>query len=278
MTAARDVQQIEEANAAGRMPVVLVHGLWLLPGSWERWVRLLSEAGFAPIAPGWPDDPDTVAEAVAHPEGLANKTIGQIADHLAGLIGRLDRKPAVIGHSLGGLLTEILAGRGLAQASVAISPAPFRGVLPLPIAALRSALPVLRNPANFRRAVPLTYDQFRFAFANAVGEDEARELYETFSVPAPGAPVFQAATANLNPWTEARIDRRAADRGPLLVVAAGRDHTVPASIARASYHRQRRNPGVTEIVEVPDRGHSLVVDQGWRDIAEIALAFVRRHA
>jgi pimeloyl-ACP methyl ester carboxylesterase len=269
-------QQIERANASTRTPVVFVHGLWLLPSSWDRWAALFDEAGYAAVAPGWPDDPETVEEANANPEVFAGKTVGQVADHVADVIGKLDRKPAVIGHSFGGLLTQIVAGRGLAAASVAIDPAPFRGVLPLPVSALRSASPVLGNPANRSRAVPLTYDQFRYAFANAVDEDEAKQLYETYAVPAPGAPLFQAATANFNPWTEAKVDTKNPERGPLLVISGERDHTVPWAIANASYKKQKRNEGVTEIVEIPGRGHALTIDSGWRDVAETALAFVKR--
>jgi pimeloyl-ACP methyl ester carboxylesterase len=182
----------------------------------------------------------------------------------------------VIGHSFGGLLTQILAGRGLAAASVAISPAPFRGVLPLPISALRSSSAVLSNPANRHRAVPLTYDQFRYAFANAVPEDEAEELYEAYSVPGPGEPIFQAAAANLNPWTEAKVDTKNPERGPLLIISADRDHTVPWAIANASYKRQERNEGVTEIVKLAGRGHALTIDSGWRQVADTALEFVKR--
>ena len=182
----------------------------------------------------------------------------------------------MIGHSFGGLLTQILAGRGLSGASVAIDPAPFRGVLPLPISALKSSRPVLGNPANRSRAVPLTYEQFRFAFANAVSEEEAKELYATFAVPASGTPLFQAATANLNPWTEAKVDSKNPERGPLLIISGEKDNTVPWSIANASYKRQKRNDGVTEIVEIPGRGHVLTVDSGWREVADTALAFVRR--
>jgi pimeloyl-ACP methyl ester carboxylesterase len=269
-------QQIERANASTRTPVVFVHGLWLLPSSWDRWAALFDEAGYAAVAPGWPDDPETVEEANANPEVFAGKTVGQVADHVADVIGKLDRKPAVIGHSFGGLLTQIVAGRGLAAASVAIDPAPFRGVLPLPVSALRSASPVLGNPANRSRAVPLTYDQFRYAFANAVDEDEAKQLYETYAVPAPGAPLFQAATANFNPWTEAKVDTKNPERGPLLVISGERDHTVPWAIANASYKKQKRNEGVTEIVEIAGRGHALTIDSGWRDVAETALAFVKR--
>jgi len=271
-----DDEQIERANATGLAPVVFIHGLWLLPSSWDRWARVFEDAGYVALTPGWPDDPESVAEANAHPEVFAGKTVGQVADHYAQMIGRLDRKPAIVGHSFGGLLTQILAGRGLAMAAVAIDPAPFRGVLPLPISALRSAKPALSNPANRNRAIPLTFEQFRYGFANAVSEAEARELYETFAVPAPGAPLFQAAAANLNPWTEAKVDIDNPDRGPLLIMSGEKDNTVPWAIAHASYKKQVRNQALTEIVEMPDRGHALVIDSGWREVADTALAFVRR--
>jgi len=232
--------------------------------------------GFAALTPGWPDDPETVDEAKTHPEVFANKSVGQVADHFEEVIKGLTKKPVVIGHSFGGLLTEILAGRGLAAASVAISPAPFRGVLPLPISSLRAASPALRNPANVHRAIPLTYDQFRFAFANAVTEGEAKELYETFAVPTPAKPLFQAAAANLNPWTEVKVDTKNPDRGPMLIISTEFDHTVPWAISNASYKREKRNDGVTEIVKIPGRGHALTIDRGWRDVADLVLAFVQR--
>ena len=268
--------QVEQANAGGRTPVVFVHGLWLLPSSWDRWAAVFDEAGLAPVTVDWPDDPETVAEANAHPEVMAGKTIGDVADHVAEVIGQLTVRPAVIGHSFGGLLAQIVAGRGLSAATVAIDPAPFRGVLPLPISALRSASPVLSNPRNRGRAIPLTYDQFRYAFANAVGEEEAKALYEEFMVPAPGAPLFQAATANFNPWTEAKVDHENPDRGPLLIISGEKDHTVPPAIANAVYKRQKDNPGVTEIAALAGRGHALVIDSGWREVADTALAFIRR--
>ena len=268
--------QIDAANTSGLTPVVFVHGLWLLPSSWDRWRAAFQEAGYTTLAPAWPDDPNTVEEANAHPEVFAHKTVGQIADHFEDVIGKLAKKPAIVGHSFGGLLTQILAGRGLAAASVAIDPAPFRGVLPLPISALKSAAPVLGNPANHGRAVPLTYDQFRFAFANAVSESEAHELYNTYAVPGSGTPLFQAATANLNPWTEAKVNTKNPDRGPLLIMDGEKDNTVPWAIANASFKKQRRNAGVTEIVKVADRGHSLTIDHGWREVADTALAFVQR--
>src|SRR4030088_3002949 len=269
-------EQINQTNATGRTPVVFIHGLWLLPSSWDRWAEVFEEAGYAPLTPGWPDDPETVAEAKAHPEVFAHKTIGQVADHYAEVIGQLKKKPAVIGPSFGGLLTQIVAGRGLAAVSVAIDPAPFRGVLPLPLSALEYASPVLGTPANRTRAIPLTYDQFRFGFANAVSEDEAKELYDTFAVPASGAPLFQAAAANLNPWTEAKVDSENPDRGPLLIISGEKDNTVPWSIANGSFKKQKRNEGVTEIVEMPNRGHSLVIDHGWNEVADTAINFIRR--
>jgi pimeloyl-ACP methyl ester carboxylesterase len=271
-----ETDSIEKANATGLTPVVFIHGLWLLPSSWDRWAEVFEEAGYAPLTPGWPDDPDTVAEANANPEVFAHKTVGQVADHLDEVIRQLTKKPAVIGHSFGGLLAQIIAGRGLAAVTVAVDPAPFRGVLPLPISALKSSRPVLGNPANRNHAVPLTYEQFRFAFANAVSEDEAKELYETFAVPASGAPLFQAATANLNPWTEAKVKTKNPDRGPLLIISGEKDNTVPWSIANASFKRQQRNKSVTEIVEIPNRGHALTIDNGWREVADTALAFVKR--
>src|ERR1700750_516816 len=268
--------QVDRANATGKPPVVSIHGLWLLPSSWDRWATVFEEAGYTALTPGWPDDPETVEQANANPEVLARKTVGQVADHFAAVIGTLHRKPAVVGPSFGGLLAQILAGRGLSAVTVAISPAPFRGVLPLPLSALRASSPVLSNPANRNRAVPLTFDQFRYAFANAVSEDEAKELYETFTVPAPGAPLFQAATANLNPWTEVKVDTENPDRGPLLIISGEKDNTVPWAIAEASFKRQQRNPGVTEIAEMPNRGHALTIDHGWREVAELALGFVKR--
>jgi non-heme chloroperoxidase len=271
-----EAAQIERANASGLTPAVFIHGLWLLPSSWDRWATAFEEAGMIALTPGWPDDPETVAEANANPDVFAHKTVGQVADHYDEIIRRLDKKPAVIGHSFGGLLTQIIAGRGLAAVSVAIDPAPFRGVLPLPLSALKSSRPVLSNPANWSRAVPLTYEQFRFGFANAVSEDEAKDLYETFAVPAPGAPLFQAATANLNPWTEAKVDSKNPERGPLLIISGEKDNTVPWAIANASFKKQQRNPGVTEIEEIPNRGHGLTIDSGWREVADKALAFVKR--
>jgi pimeloyl-ACP methyl ester carboxylesterase len=269
-------QQIDRANATGRTPVVFIHGLWLLPSSWDRWATVFEDAGYAPLSPGWPDDPDTVEEANAHPEVFAGKTVGQVADHYSAIIERLDKKPAILGHSFGGLLAQIVAGRGLSAATVAIDAAPFRGVLPLPVSALRAAAPVLGNPLNHHRAVPLSYDQFRYAFANTVDEAEARLLYKEFAVPASGAPLFQAATANLNPWTEAKADVKNPDRGPMLIISGEKDNTAPPAITNAIYKQQSRNPGVTETVTMPNRGHGLVIDHGWREVCDVSLTFIKR--
>src|SRR3954449_6947786 len=273
---AHESEQVDAANSSERTPVVFIHGLWLLASSWDRWAALFEQAGFAPVAPGWPDDPETVEEARAHPEAFAGKKVGQVADHVGDVIGKLNKKPRVVGHSFGGLLAQIVGGRGLSAATVAIDPAPFRGVLPLPISSLKSASPVLANPVNFNRAVPLTYEQFRFGFANAVDEDEAKQLYDAYAVPAPGAPLFQAATANLNPWTEAKVNSKNPARGPLLIISGEKDNTVPWSIANASYKKQKRNEAVTEITEMKGRGHALTIDSGWREVADTALAFVKR--
>src|SRR5229473_1501340 len=267
-------QEIERANTQGKQPVVFVHGLWLLASSWDRWRALFEEQGYTTLAPGWPDDPDTVEEAKHDPEAFAHKRIKQVTDHYIDAIHQLKTKPAVIGHSFGGLIAQMLAGEGVAAVTVAIGPAPFRGVLPLPLSALKSSSLVLGNPLNYNRSVPLTYEQFRFAFANAVDEDEAHELYETFAVPASGVPLFQAATANLNPWTEAQVDTENPERGPLLIISGEKDNTAPVAISNASYKQQKKNPAVTEIREMPNRGHSLVIDHGWREVAETALAFI----
>jgi non-heme chloroperoxidase len=271
-----EAEQIARANATGRTPVVFIHGLWLLASSWERWAALFEEAGYAAVMPGWPDDPQTVEQARANPGVFAGKRVGQVAAHFDEVLGRLERKPALIGHSFGGLLVQLIAGESLAEVTVAIDPAPFRGVLALPLSALRAASPVLVNPLNRTRAVSLSYKQFRFAFANALNEQEARELYDTFAVPAPGAPLFQAAFANLNPLTELKVDSENPARGPLLITSGERDNTVPWAIANASYKRQARNQGVTEIVSIAGRGHGLTIDSGWREVAETALAFIKR--
>jgi non-heme chloroperoxidase len=272
-----ELTEIERANDSGKTPVVFVHGLWLLDSSWDRWASYFADAGFAPVTPGWPDDPTTVQEAREHPEVFAGKSIGDVAAYQQSIIEKLAKKPAIVGHSFGGVLVQILAGRGLSAATVAIDPAPSRGVLPLPITALKSSSAVLANPANRNRAVSLTFEQFHYGFANAVPEDEARQLYEEFHVAGSGIPLFQAAFANINPRTEAKAEKRNADRGPMLIISGELDHQVPWAIANATYKQQAKNEhAVTEIVEIPDRGHSLTIDSGWEEVARTTLDFIQR--
>jgi len=274
----RESAEVEKANATGKTAAVFIHGLWLLPSSWDPWGEAFEAAGYAAVKPDWPDDPATVEEARANPDVFAKKTLGTIADHISEVIAALDKKPAVLGHSTGGLLAQIIADRGLSAATVAIDPGPFRGVLPLPLSALKSAKPVLQNPLNRGRAVTLTLDQFKYGWANALADEEAEQLYETFHVAAPGVALMQMANANLNPFTEAKLDPKNADRGPLLIIDGEKDHTVPWAIANASYKKQSRNAAVTEIEKVPNRGHSLTIDSGWREVCDRSLAFVKRFA
>jgi pimeloyl-ACP methyl ester carboxylesterase len=274
----REAEQVERANAGARTPAVFIHGLWLLPSSWDRWAERFEEKGYAAVTPSWPGDPETHEEARANPDAFAGTTVGQVADHVAEVIGALDAKPVVLGHSVGGLLAQIIADRGLSKATVAIDPGPFRGVLRVPVSSLRSAAPVLSNPRNRSRAVTLTLEQFKYGWANALSDEEAAEIYEAYHVAAPGAALMQMVNANLNPRTEAKVDPANPERGPLLIINGEQDHTTPWAIANASYKRQRRNPSVTEIVKLPNRGHSLTIDSGWREVADEALRFLGRFA
>jgi pimeloyl-ACP methyl ester carboxylesterase len=269
--------EIDRANASGKQPVVFVHGLWLLDSSWDRWASFFEEAGFVAVTPGWPDDPTSVEQAHQNPEVFAGKSVGDVAAYQQMIISRLTRKPAIIGHSFGGVLVQMLAGRGLSAATCAVDPAPSRGVLPLPLDALRAAAPVLLNPANRNRAITLTYEQFRFGFANAVPEEEAHALYEQFHVAGSGIPLFQAAFANINPRTEVQADKTTPDRGPMLIISGEKDHQAPTAIAEATFKQQQKNQAaVTEFVEIPGRGHSLTIDSGWQEVAQTCLDFISR--
>ena len=273
-----ETSEIEQANASGRQPVVFVHGLWLLASSWDRWRRLFEDAGYATVAPGWPDDPASVAEARANPDVFAHKMVQAVTDHYLEAVRGLTIKPAVVGHSFGGLIAQKIAGEEAAAVTVSIDPAPGRGVLPLPTSALKAGFPVLGNPANARRAVTLTFEEFQYGWANGLDEQEARQLYDEFHVAASGVPIFQAAVANLNVFSETRVHFTAENRGPLLMVSGEKDHTVPHSIAHAAYKKHLTNPSVTEFVEMPDRGHSLTIDHGWQEVAQTCLEFVARFA
>ncbi len=256
---------------------MFVHGLWLLPSSWAPWQALFEEQGYAALAADWPDDPDTVEAGRACPETFAGKSVRMVGEHVRDVVKELTRPPVLVGHSFGGLIVQQLAGQGLARATVAIDPAPFKGVLPLPLSALRASSPVLLNPLHYRSQVMLSEAQFRYAFTNAVDAAEAHRLYDEYAVPCSGIPLFQAATANLNPRAQTAVDVKRRGRGPLLVISGEKDHTVPWALANAAYKKQRKNPDPTEIVEIEGRGHSLVIDSGWTGVADVVLDFLGRH-
>jgi pimeloyl-ACP methyl ester carboxylesterase len=254
-----------------------VHGLWLHATSWSPWLDVFREAGYDPSAPGWPGDPDTVAEAREHPDSIAGHGIDDVVEHYAGIIAGLEAKPVLVGHSFGGTIVEKLLGQDLAAAGVAIDAAPIKGVLPLPISSLRSAFPVLKNPANRHKAVSLTVEQFRYGFGNAISEEESEELYDLWSIPAPGKPLFQAASANLSPHSEAAVDTENSARGPLLLIGGGKDHTVPEAITKSTLKQYKHSTALTELIDFPDRGHSLTIDHGWREIADASLAWLKKN-
>ena len=273
-----EVNQIQKANESGVRPVVFVHGLWLLSSSWDNWRALFDDNGYASLAPGWPDDPETVEQAKADPTVFAHKMVQQVTDHYLEAIAALTSAPIVIGHSFGGLIAQKIAGEGVAAATISIDNAPFQGVLPLPISSLKSSAPVLSNPTNRGKAVSLTLEQFTYGWANNLDAAEAEHLWTTYHVPAPGAPLFQAATANFNPFSETKVDTHNPERGPLLIIAGAADNTVPLAITEATYKLQSKNPGETRITVIPGRGHSLIIDSGWREVADTALEFVQEYA
>jgi pimeloyl-ACP methyl ester carboxylesterase len=273
----RELHEVERAERSGKPVVVFVHGLWLLAGSWRRWRALFEGAGYATIAPGWPGEPETVEAAQADPAAQRRTSLQSILAHHRELIGHLSRAPALVGHCAGGLVVQQLAAEGIASTTVALQPTKFRGVLPLSVSELRSFLPVLRRPSNVGRAVRLTFEEFQYSWANALDPDEARKLYDEFHVATPGLLLFQAAAANANPVSAARVDTRADRRGPLLLIAGEHDHSVPWAVTYAIFKQQRRNPSPTEIVELPGRGHTLTIDHGWPEAAIAALSFVERH-
>jgi len=259
-------------------PVVFVHGLWLHADSWGRWVEKFREAGYAPIAPGWPGDSATVEETRKQPDRVAGHGIADVVEQYAQIVRGLDTKPIVIGHSFGGLVVQRLLGDNLAAAAVAIDPAPIKGVIYLPLSALRVASIALRNPANKKRAVALTAEQFRYGFGNAISATESAELYERWTIPSPGKPLFEAASANFAPHSPAKVNTGNATRGPLLLTAGGRDHTVPKAITKSTLKLYRKSTAVTDYKEFPDRGHSLALDSGWQDVADAALAWLKDHS
>ncbi len=257
-----------------RIPVVFIHGLWLHATSWDRWLELYRTAGYDPIAPGWLGEPATVAEAREHPELVADKSIDDEVAHYTGIIQSLDAKPIIVGHSFGGLLAEKLLGQDLAAAAVAIDPAQIKGVLPLPLAQLRAALPALGNPANLHKSVSLTAKQFRFGFGNELTEEESDELFEAWTIPSPARPLFQAAVANFSVHSEAKVDTGNETRGPLLLISGKQDHTVPDVTTRSTLKQYRDSAAVTELKQFEGRGHSLTIDHGWREVADATLEWL----
>ncbi len=256
-------------------PVVFIHGLWLHASSWEPWVEKFRAAGYEPSAPGWPGDSDTVEETRSQPDRVAGYGIDAIVAHYAELIGALEAKPIAIGHSFGGLIVQRLLGQDLAAAAVAIDPAPIKGVLSLPPSALRVASIALRNPANRKRAVSLTHDQFRYGFGNQLSAEDSEALFEKWTIPSPGRPLFEAALANFTGASPAKVATDNQSRGPLLVTAGGKDHTVPASISHSTVKLYRKSSAITDLKEFPKRGHSLTIDSGWEEVADAALAWLK---
>ena len=259
--------------ASDRTPVVFVHGLWLHAESWGPWVDAFGEAGYAASALGWPGDGATVAETRADPDRVAGHGIADVVTHHAHEIGKLDRKPIVVGHSFGGLIAQRLLSGGFASAAVAIDPAPAKGVLYLPPSALRVASIALRDPRNRNGAVSLTKEQFRYGFGNALTQDESDELFERWTIPSPGKPLFEAALANFEPHSPAAVDRKSATRGPLLITAGEKDHTVPAAVSRQTQKLYSKSSAVTDLRTFADRGHSLTIDAGWREVADSVLGW-----
>jgi pimeloyl-ACP methyl ester carboxylesterase len=260
-----------------RTPVVFLHGLWLHATSWAPWVELFDRAGYAPIAPGWPGDGETVAESRADPDAIANHGIDEVTEHFGKIIDGLDRPPLLVGHSFGGMIAQKLLGQGRGAGAVAVDAAQIKGDLPLPLSALHATLPVFRNPANKHRAVSLTADQFAYAFGNALPREESDALYERWTIPAPGRPLFEAAAANFVLHSPAKVDTANEERGPLLLTMSGQDHTVPEAVTRATLTQYRHSAAVTDLIEFPDRGHSLTIDSGWREVAERILAWLGEH-
>lgn len=273
-----ELAEVERANASGLRPVVFVHGLWLLPNSWDGWRKLFEENGYTTLAPGWPDDPRTRQEAYANPSVFAGKDVQNVTDHYLAVMSGLRQKPVVIGHSFGGLIVQKIANEGASAATIAIDNAPIKGVLPLPFSALKSGFPVLKNPANRKKAITLTFEQFKYGWGNNLSEAENRQLYDTYHVPASGMPLFQAGFANFSFSTACKVDVKNPNRGPLLIISGTKDTTAPKAFTYGSYKKQLKNPEATEYVEVEDRGHSLVIDHGWPGVADEALKFAKRFA
>jgi pimeloyl-ACP methyl ester carboxylesterase len=255
-------------------PAVFIHGLWLHATSWGPWLDRFREDGYEPVAPGWPHEPATVAAAREQPDAVADLGIDQVTAHFAEIIDKFDAPPVIVGHSFGGLFAEKLLGEGYGAAAVAIDPAQIKGVLPLPLAQLRSGFPALGNPANLHKSVSLTPKEFRFGFGNAVSQAESDELHDKWTIPSPAKPLFEAAVANFALHSPAKVDTKNTERGPLLLISGTADHTVPDVVTRSTLKQYRDSTAVTELKQFEGRGHSLTIDTGWKEVADAVLEWL----
>jgi pimeloyl-ACP methyl ester carboxylesterase len=264
-----------DSNAAGT--IVLIHGLWVTPRSWEGWRHHYEARGYRVITPAWPGLDREVEDLRRDPAGIAGVGLREVTDHYETVIRGLDHPPIVMGHSFGGTVVQILLDRGLGRAGVAIDSAAVKGVLPLPLSTLRSTWPVLGNPANRNKAVQLTAEQFHYAVTNTLSETESAARYERYAAPGPARVLFQGAFANFNPRAATRIDFRNPRRAPLLFIAGGADHIVPPKVNKANWHLYRKSPAVTDYREFPGRSHFTVGQKGWEEVADYALDWAEEH-
>lgn len=254
--------------------VVFIHGLWVSHTAWQPWIERFAASGHHAVAPAWPGERPTAAETRLNADDQAGIGIDELTEHFAATLEQFDTQPMVIGHSFGGLIAQKLLGQNKVAAAIAIDPAPIKGVKPLPLAQLRSAFPVLGNPLNRGRAKGLTEAQWRYGFGNALTVEESNALWEQWSIPSPGRPLFEAATANFSGHSPAKVDTANGTRGPLLITGGTADHTVPFVSAKATYGLYQRSSATTDFHEFEGRGHSLTIDGGWRDVADVALSWM----
>ena len=258
--------------------VVLINGLWMTALSWENWVKRYTDKGFRVIAKSWPGMDIDINELRRNPASIATLGITEIVDHYEKIIRGLDSAPIIIGHSFGGLVTQILIDRGLGAAGVAIAPAPVKGIIFLPFSTLKVSFPALSNPANNHRALPLSPEQFHYAFTNNLSEEESLAVYNRYAVPGPDHVLFQAAFANFNPYAATAVDFQNDDRAPLLLVSGGKDHVSPASVVEANFKLYRKTKAVTEYKEFPERTHYTLGQKGWEEVADYALEWALTHS